>query len=120
MTIKISHLLIVLLLCVFHLSFAHADTEQVAPESGYWATTALILSDPDEREFLKEVLTSLKLPYKEFVNDMGVNIQWESYSREQELEIQNRVSQYAFMKKHCKGMDLPKPSQPTRDKLSCP
>ncbi|MBT8348654.1 MAG: hypothetical protein KJP24_04240 [Sulfurovum sp.] len=120
MTIKISQLLIVLLLCAFHFYIARADTEQVTPESGYWATTALIFSDPDERGFLKEVLTSLKLPYKEFVNDMGVNVQWESYSREQELEIQNRVSQYAFIKKHCKGIDLPMPSQPTRDNLSCP
>lgn len=79
------------------------------------------LTYPDEYSitFLKAVLNSMNLPFTEKATPEGQYIKWQSDNDAQELEIQNRVSQYYFIRMHCKNMALPSPTQPALKEISC-
>lgn len=79
----------------------------------------LIYPDDDSTNFLKAVLDSMKLTYSEKSTNNGQYIEWKSDDESQVLEIQNRVSQYTFIKELCKGRELPLPSRPALSKLTC-
>ena len=80
---------------------------------------ALVYPDAASSKFLKEVLISMDILFKETDTPKGKKVEWASDSEEQEKEIQSRVSQYNFVKEACKEMPLPSPSAPARDRLSC-
>ena len=75
--------------------------------------------DKDSSTFLKAVLFSMNITFKELTTINGQYIEWASDNESQELEIQNRVSQYIFIKEVCKNMKLPSPSSPALKELSC-
>jgi len=79
----------------------------------------LVFDEPKEIEFLKAVLGAMNLRYTVTARPDGQLVEWASDDPAQELEIQNRVSQFSFISKHCSGMPLPLPSQPARDNLMC-
>ncbi len=79
----------------------------------------LIYPDKDSSTFLKAVLFSMNITFKESTKTNGQYIEWISDDKLQELEIQNRVSQYNFIKTVCKNMRLPSPSSPALKELSC-
>ena len=76
---------------------------------------------PDEGSstFLKAVLSSMNLTFTEKTTPNGQYIEWQSDNESQELEIQERVSQYYFIKNHCKNMELPSPSKLALAEISC-
>lgn len=82
-------------------------------------TVGLTYQDADSSEYLMKVLNVLNITYKESKLPEGLRIEWQSNSESQEQEIQNRVSQYHFLKEVCKSKKLPLPSQPSIEKLSC-
>jgi hypothetical protein len=82
-------------------------------------TVGLKFENPKETEFLKAVLTSLGLAYTVTVTPTGELVEWASTDALQELEIQNRVSQYWFITTQCKGIQPPSPSRPALKSLSC-
>jgi len=75
--------------------------------------------DEDSSTFLKTVLSSMKLPFTEKTTPNGLYIEWQSDNESQDFEIQERVSQYYFIKNHCKNMELPSPSSPAVAEISC-
>ncbi len=75
--------------------------------------------EPKETDFLKAVLKSMKLRYTVTSTPDGELVEWASKDQVQELEIQNRVSQFLFISTQCPGMSPPAPSQPARPRLSC-
>ena len=75
--------------------------------------------DEDSRIFLEAVLKSMNLAYKEIETVQGNEIRWKSESKAQDEEIQNRMSQYYFIKEICKNIELPSPAAPARAELSC-
>jgi hypothetical protein len=79
------------------------------------------LTYPDEGSstFLKAVLNSMNLPFTEKTTSEGQHIEWQSDNDIQALEIQNRVSQYYFIKMHCKNMALPSPTESALKDISC-
>jgi len=79
----------------------------------------LIFKDPRETEFLKAVLRSMSLEYTVKATPDGELVEWPSNDPAQELEIQNRVSQFWFILTRCSGMRPPSPAQPARARLSC-
>jgi len=81
--------------------------------------SGLIYQDEVSVVFLKKVLTSMNLKYKESNNKAGTLIQWHSTSDIQKKEISERVNQHYFITKHCKGMKAPLPSNPSLTELSC-
>ncbi|MCW9015211.1 MAG: hypothetical protein OQL06_15700 [Gammaproteobacteria bacterium] len=81
--------------------------------------TGLIYPDKASTEYLKKVLKALGCSYTETSTPNGQRIEWQSKSEAEEQEIQNRVSQYLFLKEVCKSKNLPAPSQAAKEKLSC-
>ncbi len=79
----------------------------------------LIFKEPRRTEFLKAVLESMKLSYTVNARPDGQLVEWASDDPAQDLEIQNRVSQFWFISTQCSGMRLPQPTQPARDSLIC-
>jgi len=79
----------------------------------------LTYTDEGSSTFLKAVLNSMSLQFTEKTTPEGQHIQWQSDNDAQELEIQNRLSQYYFIKMHCKNMALPSPTQPALKDISC-
>ena len=79
------------------------------------------LTFPDSASvvFLKKVLKSMGLKFKESKNKAGTRIQWHSTSDVQKKEISDRVNQHYFIIKHCNGMKVPLPSEPSLAELSC-
>jgi hypothetical protein len=75
--------------------------------------------EPKDTEFLKAVLTSMNVQYTVTDTPDGELVEWASTDPAQELEIQNRVSQFWFISTQCPGMPPPAPSQPARARLSC-
>ena len=80
---------------------------------------AFTYPDSQSSDFLKAVLTSLNLPFTVKDTQNGQYIEWPTDNDEQVTEIQRRVSQYNFVKDICKGLPLPSPSTPSRNKISC-
>lgn len=81
--------------------------------------TVLTYTDKASSEYLKRVLEELGHSYTETSTPNGQRIEWKSASKEEEQEIENRVSQYLFLKEVCKTTNLPPPSQASRETLSC-
>jgi hypothetical protein len=79
----------------------------------------LTYKEPKETEFLKAVLKSLNLHYTMTPTPDGELVEWPSTDPAQELEIQNRVSQFWFISTQCPGILPPAPLQPARARLSC-
>ena len=82
-------------------------------------TVGLRYKEPKETEFLKAVLRSMKLHYSATATPEGELVEWLSRDPGQQMEIQNRVSQFSFISTQCPGMSPPAPSQPARPRLSC-
>ena len=96
--------------------FAHSsESTNTNPER----FTGLTYPDKESTEFLKAVLTSMNIKYTETTKQNGQYIQWASDNEVQEIEIQNRVGQYDFIRKVCNNLPLPLPSAPSRKELSC-
>ena len=100
----------------------------LVPISGYAAKpearrperiVGLKYKEPKETEFLKAVLRAMNLRYTITATADGELVEWASRDSAQELEIQNRVSQFWFISTQCPGISLPAPSQPARPSLSC-
>jgi hypothetical protein len=104
---------IIILALLFWLS-----TPVLSSEPSDWSV-GIAYPDEESRIFLKAVLKSMNLAYKEIETVHGNEIRWKSESKAQEEEVQNRVSQYTFIKEVCKNIELPSPSAPTRAELSC-
>jgi hypothetical protein len=79
----------------------------------------LTFNEPEQTEFLKAVLQSMNLSYTATAKPHGELVEWSSNDPAQELEIQNRVSQFWFISTQCSGMRPPLPNQPARTSLSC-
>lgn len=99
-------------------TIANADPDGEISGGGQ-QTIGLQYPDADAREFLKAVLKSLDLPFFERKGPEGETVYWHSSSREQEQEIRNRVSQYMFVTRACKGLPAPDPRHQARKALSC-
>ena len=82
-------------------------------------TIGLTYPDKVSSEYLKEVLISLNIPFSERETKNGQYVTWESNNEDQEREIQDRVSQYRFLKVICKSDNLPPPGSPSKESLSC-
>lgn len=80
---------------------------------------ALIYPDTESSEFLRSVLESMNIMYVQSQTDNGKKVEWLSNSDAQDREIQNRVSQYNFLREVCKSNDLPAPSEPAVRQISC-
>ncbi len=80
---------------------------------------ALVYTDNESTLFLKAVLDSMDLPYRETETTKGAKVEWQSEGQSQEMEIQNRVSQYEFLRTVCKSQSLPPPGRPALKELSC-
>ena len=81
--------------------------------------TGITYPDPDTTIFLKSVLKAMEISFSEKATPEGMHISWQSKSDTQFQEIQNRVSQYVFVKDACKNIPLPTPEAPAQSKLSC-
>ena len=79
----------------------------------------LRFNEPKQTEFLKAVLKSMNLSYTVTATPQGELVEWASTDPAQELEIQNRVSQFWFISTQCSGVQPPSPTQPARASLSC-
>jgi len=79
----------------------------------------LRFNETKQTEFLKAVLKSMKLQYTVMATPEGELVEWASRDTAQELEIQNRVSQFWFISTQCSGMRPPLPAQPALASLSC-
>lgn len=79
----------------------------------------LVFKDPRETEFLKAVLQSMNLEYIVKATPDGELVEWPSNNPAQDIEIQNRVSQFWFILTQCSGMRPPSAAQPARANLSC-
>ena len=79
----------------------------------------LTFKEPKQTEFLKAVLQSMNLSYTVAATADGEFVEWASSDPAQELEIQNRVSQFWFISTQCSGMRPPLPTQPALGSLSC-
>ena len=103
------------------LALAVADAAVSAERSKGSAdrVVGLRFKEPKQTEFLKAVLKSMNLSYTVTVTPEGELVEWGSTDPAQELEIQNRVSQFWFIATQCSGTRPPLPSQPARANLSC-
>jgi len=79
----------------------------------------LRFNEPKQTQFLKAVLQSMNLHYTVTATPEGELVEWASIDTAQELEIQNRVSQFWFISTQCNGMRAPSPTQPALARLSC-
>src|SRR5688572_23398695 len=102
-------------LLLFPLSGVAAGDEGKKPGG----MVGLKYKEPKEAEFLKAVLKSMKLHYTATATPDGELVEWASRDPAQQMEIQNRVSQFLFISTQCPGMSPPDPSQPARPRLSC-
>lgn len=75
--------------------------------------------DPESTKFLTRVLKALEIPYAVKNQDEAITVYWASASSEQEQEIQNRVSQFDFVRKVCPSLQVPLPSDVAKAELSC-
>ena len=106
-------LIVHLLLVSFIATTAHSNND--APNQ----YTGIIYPDDVSTSFLKAVLTSMQIPFTQTSTPKGKYIKWASKGEAHRKEIENRVSQYIFIKEVCKNLPLPKPEEPAREKLSC-
>jgi hypothetical protein len=104
-------------LLMYTIATASVGAEQ--SERGADRVAGLRFNDPKQTEFLKAVLKSMNLHYAVTATPEGEMVEWASLSTAQELEIQNRVSQYWFISTQCGGMQPPLPTQPALPSLSC-
>src|SRR6266851_4780501 len=106
-----------LVVLLSHATKATAGAEQT--KKGPNRFVGLIFKEPKRTAFLKAVLESMKLSYTVTARPDGQLVEWASDGPAQDLEIQNRVSQFWFISTQCSGMPLPSPTQPARDSLIC-
>jgi hypothetical protein len=99
------------------LTLGSTGAEQPKAKPGRFV--GLKYDDPRETGFLKAVLSSLNLAYTVTVTAGGELVEWASTNTLQEIEIENRVSQFSFITMNCKGMHPPLPSQPALKSHSC-
>lgn len=104
-----------LLFFLLPLSSAASGSDKLIPER----FVGITYPDEDSSTFLKAVLSSMDLTFTEKSTQNGQYIEWQSDNESQEKEIQERVSQYYFIKNHCKNMKLPLPSMAARAEITC-
>jgi len=81
--------------------------------------SGLSYPEPDRTDFLKEVLLALGVSYAIKIEAGKTTVFWVSTNPQQEQEVQDRVSQYIFVKEACPVLKLPLPSDPAKTKLKC-
>ena len=79
------------------------------------------LSYPNQEsvDFLMRVLVALGVPYATKLEGGVVTVYWAPESQVQEQEVQNRVSQYDFIREVCTSLKSPLPSEPAKLELTC-
>jgi len=99
------------------ISIVGVSAEQA--KGGAHRVVGLEFKEPKQTEFLKAVLRSMNLHYAVTATPEGQLVEWASTDTAQELEIQNRVSQFWFVSTQCSGMRPPLPTQTALASLSC-
>ena len=98
-----------------HVGTARGESDRGSPPR--WV--AVSYGEPKQTEFLKAVLRSLNLSYSVDITQEGERVTYIPPDPKVEREIQNRVSQYWFVMRVCKGLPVPSPDQPAASELSC-
>jgi len=101
------------------LTVTSAGVSAERSKGGADRVVGLRFNKPKQTEFLKAVLKSMNLHYTVTATPEGELVEWASTDTAQELEIQNRVSQFWFISTQCSGIRPPSPTQPAVAKLSC-
>ncbi len=81
--------------------------------------TALTYPDPLLTEFHKQVLTAMNLSYTVEKTPDGEKVWWVPRTEAEAREVQNRISQYAFVLKACGKKELVTPQTPAGTIKSC-
>jgi len=96
-----------------------ACSEAIEEPSKNARRVALQYPEPELTEFHKQVLTSMKLPFTVEIRADGEAVWWTPSDKAQEMEVQMRVSQYAFVLKACGPPQLVTPETPAGTITSC-
>ena len=75
--------------------------------------------ESDRTEFLIEVLLALGVSYAVTIEAGKTTVFWVSNNPQQAQDVQDRVSQYIFVKEACPEQKLPLPSDRAKSKLRC-
>lgn len=75
--------------------------------------------DKERQEFLKQVLASMGVEHTSAFYDGVYSVSWDRQDEETEKEIEARTDQFRFIRDVCPQLPLPKPDEPSREKLSC-
>jgi len=113
MKIKLTKYIII----IFALSLLMHSRNSISEPSEF--NSGLMFSDEASVMFLKKVLKSMNLKFKESNKKEGTLIEWYSSSDAQKKEISERVNQHYFITKHCKQKKAPLPNDPALSELSC-
>ena len=88
-----------------------------AKEGGH--VVGLRYPDPKSVDFLKRVLEMMGSPFATKHESDSVTVYWVPASTEQEQEVQNRVSQFDFIREVCPNLRIPSPSDPAKAEMKC-
>jgi hypothetical protein len=93
---------------------ANACAEQSPPSPPQATKIGTVYPDPRLTEFQKQVLTSMNYSFTIEKLPGGAGVFWSPRSKEDEMEVQQRVSQYAIHLQTCGEEGAPKPEQPSQ------